>query len=85
MNDWTFDVIIDELVLYGAAVIDRDRFRAQVELELERILQQEGGLPDLAAATNGRVVEPPPAITVFPGQTPTVAQVARAIHGAIKR
>jgi hypothetical protein len=85
MNDWTFDVIIDELVLYGAAVIDRDRFRALVERELIRILEQEGGLSLGEEAGNAPGILSIPHVSLSSAQAPEATQLARVIHKAIKR
>ena len=78
------ELIIDEIVVHGSAVLDRDRFRVQVEQELGRILRQQGGLPGLTEPTGLRAVAPVQTITAAPGQTPRAAHVAQAIHGALK-
>ena len=85
MSIQNIEVLIDELVVNGATGVDRDRFRTQVELELGRIVQEEGGLPRLAEPTDSRAVAPVQIVTVAPGQTPNATHVARAIHGAIKQ
>lgn len=79
------EIVIDELLVNGVIGVDRDRFRAQVEFELERILRDEGGVSGLSRAPDSRAVAPPRAIVVAPGRVPSPAQVARAIHDALKR
>lgn len=83
MSVRNLELIIDEIVVYGAAGLDRDHFRAQVEQELGRILREAGGLPGLTVPTGLRATTPLQTVTVAPGKTPSAAHVARAIHGAI--
>jgi hypothetical protein len=84
MSTRNLEIIIDEIVVHGASGLDRDRFRARVEQELGRILQEEGGLPGLTEPTGLRAAALVQTITAAPGQTPSAAHVARAIHGALK-
>jgi hypothetical protein len=85
MNPGKIELVIDEIVVQGIEILDRDRFRAQVELALERMLEEEGGLPALAESTGLRVVAPVQTVTAAPAQIPCAAQVARAVHGSIMK
>jgi len=78
------ELIIDEIVVHGALGQDRDHFRARVEQELTRLLQEEGGPPDLNELPGLRAGASVQTVTVAPGRTPSAAQVARALHGALK-
>ena len=84
MSARNLELIIDEIILHGAGGLDRERFRAQVEQELGRILREAGGLPGLTEPTGLRAAAPVQTVTAAPGQTPSAAHVARAIHGALK-
>lgn len=85
MSGRTIELVIDEILVHGVTALDPDRFRAQVERELGRILQQEGGLPALVEPTGLCAVAPAQTLTVAPGQAPSALQVARAVHGSIMK
>ncbi|HHM04190.1 MAG TPA: hypothetical protein ENJ19_00415 [Gammaproteobacteria bacterium] len=78
------EILIDELVIHGASGVDRDRYRAQVEQELGRLLSDEGGLAGLAESTAAPRAAPVHTVAAPAGQIPSPAQVARAIHGSLR-
>jgi hypothetical protein len=85
MNGGKVELIIDELVVHGTAGLDRGRFAAGVERELAHLIREAGGLSDIAEPTGLRLGAPAQTIHSAPGRAPEAAQMARAIHGALKR
>ena len=81
MNESPLELVIDEVVLYGATAIDRERFREQVERELQRILEQEGEVSPASAAG----VLSTPQVSLSSAQAPDPAELARVIHEAMSR
>ena len=84
MSGRNIEILIDELVIHGATGVDRDRYRAQVERELGRLLREEGGLSGLADGTASHVDAPVHTVSAPAGQAPSASQVARAIHGSLR-
>lgn len=76
---------IDELVLHGVAVSDRDRVAEAVRQELEALLRAQGVPPALAS---GRSVDalaaPPPAAPTGRGDIALGAEVARAVYRGMR-
>lgn len=83
MSGRNIEILIDEIVVHGATGLDRERFRAQVEQELGRILREKG-VPGLAEAVATGPDGPAQTVTLPPGQTSNASQVARAIHGSLR-